>query len=158
MVTVYNRIGWFRDKIIAVLNKYVSNSILLSKIRCEVFIRAGLSKQCSTVLYYFHYFVPTSKSPVKKTELHLFLRERSIGKGILELLHVIEQLLELKCHSNVCGNLTDNSIKEVGSHSKINYVTAYLSSVMFLVRTRPYCTSSLTYSFYHHTMRTYLLL
>lgn len=111
--TVYNRIGWFKKKSIDILNRYVSKTIFLSKVMREDFIKAGLSEQRSTVLYNFHNFVPTSKEPVKKTELQLlFVGAIHREKGILELLHAIEQLPELKCHLSVCGKLTDNSIKE----------------------------------------------
>lgn len=113
METVYNRISWFKDKSISILNKYVSKTIFLSKVMREDFIKAGLSEQRSTVLYNFHNFVPTSKEPVRKPELQLlFVGAIHREKGILELLHAIEQLPELKCHLNVCGKLTDNSIKE----------------------------------------------
>lgn len=113
METVYNRIGWFKNKSIAILNKYVSKTIFLSKVMREDFIKAGLDEQKSTVLYNFHNFTPTNKDIEKKDGLQLlFVGAIHREKGIVELLHAIEQLPELKCHLNVCGKLTDNSIKE----------------------------------------------
>lgn len=113
MDTVYNRIGWFKEKSIDVLNKYVSKTIFLSKSMREDFIKAGLDEQKSTVLYNFHNFTPTNKIPEKKDGLQLlFVGAIHREKGILELLHAIEQMPDMKCHLNICGKLTDNSIKD----------------------------------------------
>ncbi len=113
MDTVYNRIEWFKAKSISVLNKYVSKTIFLSKVMREDFIKAGLDKHKSTVLYNFHNFTPTNKIPEKKDGLQLlFVGAIHREKGILELLHAIEQMPDLKCHLSICGKLTDNSIKD----------------------------------------------
>lgn len=113
METVYNRIGWFKEKSIDILNKYVSQTIFLSKVMREDFIKSGLDEQKSTVLYNFHNFTSTIKVPEKKKGLQLlFVGAIHREKGILELLHAIEQMPDLKCHLNICGKLTDNSIKD----------------------------------------------
>ena len=111
--TVFNRIGWFKHNSIVVLNKYVSKTIFLSKVMREDFIEAGLHEKKSIVLYNFHNFTPTIKVPEKKDELQLlYVGAIHREKGILELLHAIEQMPELKCHLNICGKLTDYSIKD----------------------------------------------
>lgn len=111
--TVYNRIGWFKEKSIAILNCYVSKTIFLSKVMREDFIDAGLDEQKSTILYNFHNFTPTINIPEKKEGLQLlFVGAIHREKGILELLHAIEQMPALRCHLNICGKLTDNSIKD----------------------------------------------
>lgn len=129
MDTVYNRIGWFKDKSIAILNKYVSMTIFLSKVMREDYIRAGLNEQKSTVLYNFHNFTPTTKELKRKDELQLlFVGAIHREKGILELLHALDQMPDLKCHLNVCGKLTDSSIKD-----EVDSLTAKLSDkVSFL--------------------------
>lgn len=123
METVYKRIGWFKSTSIKLLNKYVSQTIFLSRVMRDEFIRDGLAPERSTVLYNFHNFTPTSRAAEHKDDLQLlFVGAIHREKGILELLHAIDQLPNLKCHLNVCGKITDKSIE-----AEINYLKDKLS-------------------------------
>lgn len=111
--TVYNRIKWFKKRSIKLLNKYVSKTIFLSSVMRDVFVESGLLKEKSTVLYNFYDFTPTTKIYTKTNKLQLlFVGAIHREKGILELLKAIELLPDLNYHLNVCGKLTDNTIKE----------------------------------------------
>lgn len=112
--TVYNRISWFKKRSIKLLNNCVSKVIFLSKAMCNDFIQEGLNKNQSTVLYNFHSFEQTT---IWKYTPHEEIRLLYVGaihreKGIVELLAALSELSELGYHLNICGKLTDESIKD----------------------------------------------
>ena len=111
--TVYNRIGWFKKKSIQLLNKYVAKTIFLSKKMQQDFRREGLSQNQSAVLYNFHNLASTIKkvAPTNCLQL-LFVGAIHREKGILELLRALDILKEMNYHLNICGVLTDKSIKQ----------------------------------------------
>lgn len=113
METVYNRIGWFKKKSINILNQTVAKTIFLSKVMRDDFLSAGLKELNSTVLYNFHNFVPTTNICTTKDGLQLlYVGAIHKEKGILELLHAIEKSPKLNLHLNICGKITDNTIKD----------------------------------------------
>ncbi len=111
--TVYNRIGWFKMKSIKLLNRYVAKTIFLSKKMQQDFLTEGLSESKSIVLYNFHDLTPTSKKPIPANCLQLlFVGAIHREKGVLELLQALDSLQEMNFHLNICGKLTDKSIKK----------------------------------------------
>lgn len=111
--TVYNRIGWFKEKSIRLLNKYVDKVIFLSKVMSRDFIEAGLDEKRTVLLYNFYRFIPTEFVPSEEKEPLQLLYVGAIHreKGIMELLRALSEMANLNYHLNVCGKLTDNSIK-----------------------------------------------
>lgn len=112
--TVYNRISWFKKRSIKLLNNCVSKVIFLSKAMCNDFIQEGLNENQSTVLYNFHSFEQTTTggyTPHEELRL-LYVGAIHREKGIVELLSALSELPELDYHLNVCGKLTDESIKD----------------------------------------------
>lgn len=112
--TVYNRIGWFKKRSVKLLNNHVSKVIFLSKAMCHDFIQEGLHEKQSTVLYNFHSFEQTTtveRTPHEKFKL-LYVGSIHREKGIIELLTALSEMPELDYHLNVCGKLTDESIKD----------------------------------------------
>ena len=119
--TVYNRIGWFKKRSIKLLNNCVSKVIFLSKTMCNDFIQEGLNEKRSTVLYNFHNFERTITDECTPHEQLRLLYVGAIHreKGIIELLVALSEMPELDYHLNVCGKLTDESIKdEIEKYSK----------------------------------------
>ena len=113
METVFNRIGWFKNRALSIMNKYIDKSIFLSKVMQEEFISCGLQRDNATVLYNFHNLV-TTDIPEKiepKTLQLLFVGMLNKDKGIIELLTALTQMPELDYHLNICGKLVDKSIE-----------------------------------------------
>lgn len=142
MHTVYNRIGWFKKKSISLLNKYVDKVILLSKEMRNDFIHAGLDEGRTVVLYNFYRFVSTDittfeeKKPLQLLYVGAIHRE----KGITELLRALLEMPDLNYHLNVCGKLTDKSIKNEVEQMKqllgckvsfLGYVTGEAKTKLF---------------------------
>lgn len=119
--TVYNRISWFKKRSIKLLNNCVSKVIFLSKTMCNDFIQEGLNEKRSTVLYNFHNFERTITDECTPHEQLRLLYVGAIHreKGIIELLVALSEMPELDYHLNICGKLTDESIKdEIEKYSK----------------------------------------
>lgn len=114
METVFNRIGWFKQKAISIMNKYIRKSIFLSKTIQDEFFASGLSSDCGTVLYNFHNLAPAECLPKSdSTPLQLlFVGRIEKDKGIVELLTALSELSELDFHLNICGKLADKSIED----------------------------------------------
>lgn len=113
METVFYRIGWFKNRALSMMNKYIDKSIFLSKVMQEEFISCGLQRERATVLYNFHNLV-AADIPVRKetnTLQLLFVGMLNRDKGIIELLTALSQMPELDYHLNVCGKLVDKSIE-----------------------------------------------
>lgn len=113
METVFNRIGWFKNRALSIMNKYIDKSIFLSKVMQEEFIGSGLQNDHATVLYNFHNLAETTipqRSESNTLQL-LFVGMLNRDKGILELLTALSQMPDLDYHLNVCGKLVDRSIE-----------------------------------------------
>lgn len=112
MQTVFNRIGWFKQKSISIMNKFVSKSIFLSKAMQDEFFACGLKSDCGTVLYNFHNLTPAEE--LHKTDSNtlqmLFVGRLEKDKGIVELLTALSELPDIDYHLNICGKLADRSI------------------------------------------------
>lgn len=112
--TVYHKIGWFKKTSIRLLNKYVEKVVFLSKVMCRDFINAGLEEKRTEILYNFHRFAPAQLQAATETgklEL-LFVGAIHREKGIMELLQALSELSSVDFHLNVCGKLTDATIKD----------------------------------------------
>ncbi len=113
--TVYNRISWFKNKSIKIINEYVDKVIFLSEVMRKDFINAGVKDQRTTLLYNFYKFTPT-EIPVKEDRNSLqllFVGAIHREKGIIELLEALSTMPPyFDYHLNVCGQLKDYSIKE----------------------------------------------
>lgn len=114
METVFNRIGWFKNRALSIMNKYIDKSIFLSKVMQDEFISCGLQRNNATVLYNFHNLAPAECLPKSdSTPLQLlFVGRIEKDKGIVELLTALSELSELDFHLNICGKLADNSIED----------------------------------------------
>lgn len=114
--TVYNRIGLFKKKSIKILNTCVDKVIFLSKVMQENYIDLGLLKKKTIVLYNFYKFTPynAKKRDCKNSETLKMLYVGAIHreKGIIELLQAVSEMPNLNFHLNICGQLTDKSIKD----------------------------------------------
>lgn len=112
--TVFKRIGFTGKQTIHWINKYVDKVIFLSdKIRDE-FIQLGMIPERGTVLRNFHNLekVPVDQELPAIAQLHLlFVGAIHRDKGILELLTALIALPAIDFHLDICGMLTDQSIK-----------------------------------------------
>lgn len=121
--TVYNRINWFEKYSINILNNYVDKTIFLSEVMRNNFLEMKLLPSKTTVLYNFHNFTPIDNIPKNNKEEDLQLKLLYVGaihreKGIIELLSALSKLPDLNYHLNICGELTDPTIKEDIHHYK----------------------------------------
>lgn len=114
--TVYNRIGLFKKQSIRILNTYVDKVIFLSKVMQQNYIDLGLLKKKTSVLYNFYRFAPYPvdqlKCKNKETLKMLYVGAIHREKGIIELLQAVSEMPNLNFHLNICGQLTDKSIKD----------------------------------------------
>ena len=112
--TVFGRIGSFRKKCFRLMNRYVDKVLFLSENMRQEFVEMGLQASRTEVLYNFHCLAPlrSEEALPKNASLHLlFVGAIHRDKGIMELLTALDQLKEMDVHLDVCGKLTDPSIK-----------------------------------------------
>lgn len=146
--TVFNRIVFFKKRCFYIMNKYISKSIFLSEEMRKDFVRFGLSENRTSLLYNFYSFVPPLTSPKKnKGNIINLLYVGAIHKekGILELLYSIRECRDLNIHLNVCGKLSDSSIKqEIDTLSKeLGDRVSFLGFVSGLDKTNIYSSSDI---------------
>lgn len=112
--TVFKRIGFTGKQTIHWINKYVDKVIFLSDNIRDEFIQLGMKTERGTVLGNFHNLekVPADQELPVKAKLHLlFVGAIHRDKGILELLTALTALPSVDFHLDICGMLTDQSIK-----------------------------------------------
>lgn len=112
--TVFHRIGFVRKRLVRIMNKYIDKMVFLSKEIQAQFIAAGVNAAQTEVLYNFHCLVPFGQEkalpPVAKLHL-LYVGALHREKGVIELLTALAELSDVDFHLDVCGKLTDRSIK-----------------------------------------------
>ncbi len=110
--TVFNRIRFAEKWCLKILNKYVKKVIFLSDVMRKEFETHGLNPKLSSLLYNFHSLnqLPEKSMEVAGMQL-LFVGAIHREKGILELLRALNGIEDPKICLNICGKLTDLSIK-----------------------------------------------
>lgn len=112
--TVFNRIGFAEKQTIGWINRYVDNIIFLSDGIRKEFVQLGMQPERGVTLGNFHDLTEVSEEEnlTAKAKLHiLFVGAIHGHKGILELLTALSELPDLDYHLDICGVLTDQSIK-----------------------------------------------
>lgn len=112
--TVFRKIPKFlHRKLIENLNKNVSAVCFLSEVMRKQFISVGLNESICKTLYNFHdfNFKESSIKPVGKILNLLFVGMINRDKGIIELIKAINNLPDVPLHLNICGTITDESIR-----------------------------------------------
>ena len=113
--TVFSRIGFAGATSLRWINRYVDRMIFLTQGIREEFCQLGMAQDKGAVLGNFHDLQPMQQTDIlpRKAALHLlFVGAIHRDKGILELLTALAELPELDIHLDVCGTLTDQSIRE----------------------------------------------
>lgn len=114
IATVFNRIQPFKKMLIKYMNRYIAKTVFLSKEIMAQFVAEGLDADKCEVLYNFHNLEPIAENEKlpRTARLHLlYVGAIHREKGIIELLTALNQLHELDFHLDLCGRLTDQSIK-----------------------------------------------
>lgn len=118
--TVFNRIGFWQDRLIQIINSDVDKVILLSNEIKSQFIKLGMKPEKCEVLYNFYDFggyrfeEKTQSDELKLLYVGAIHRE----KGILELLHAVKKVSQkgYNIHLDICGQVTDFSIQDEFNH------------------------------------------
>ena len=111
--TVFEKIpAVLKKRILRIINKYVDKIVFLSKAIQRQFINCGFDEESTIVLYNFHKNEPRL-FPAYDTKLNLlFVGMINRDKGIIELLSAICGFSGEDVHLDVCGTITDDSIKD----------------------------------------------
>ena len=112
--TVFNRIGVFQKYLILCINKYINKVIFLSQKIENQFKEAGLEVSKTELLYNFYdlYFPLKERELIRRSKLHLiFIGAIHKDKGVIELLTALNNLTDVDFHLDLCGQLTDESIR-----------------------------------------------
>ena len=112
--TVFNRIKPLQKLMIQYMNHYVSKIVFLSQKIMAQFISEGLDADKCEVLYNFHNLEPIAEHEKlsRTARLHLlYVGAIHREKGILELLTALNDLSNLDFHFDLCGQITDQSLK-----------------------------------------------
>ena len=113
--TVFNRIKFFEKWCVKMMNTCLEKVIFLSNVMQKEFQEKGLSPDIAELLYNFHALEDLEESEQGKSEKEhlelLFVGAIHREKGILELLNAINSMENSNLHLNICGTLTDSSIK-----------------------------------------------
>lgn len=111
--TVFNKITLFRSALIRILNSNVDKIIFLTETIKNEFSSLGLDITKTEVLYNFHNLKPCNENKEKASGLYLiYIGAIHREKGILDLLNALVDLPDTDFHIDVCGKLTDQSIKK----------------------------------------------
>lgn len=110
--TVFNRIGFAEKWCLKVLNECVKEVVFLSDVMRQEFEAHGMNSELSRLLYNFHSLGHIPEENVKKEGMQLlFVGAIHREKGILELLRALCKIDDPNIRLNICGKLTDSSIK-----------------------------------------------
>lgn len=111
--TVFEKIpSILGKKALCILNSYVDKIVFLSKRIQAQFVQRGYDEKKTIVLYNFH---KNQCMPVDATDLKLnllFVGMINRDKGVLELLSAISGFSEDNIHLDICGSVTEDSIKD----------------------------------------------
>ena len=139
--TVFKWIRFAEAWCMKALNRYVDKVVFLSDVMKREFEEKGLEKSRTELIYNFHN-LPVAKAGDRQDEglRLLFVGAIHREKGILELLRALESIDDPSVTLDVCGMLTDQSIKEefetlvarLGSRVKLNgYVSGDAKAAVF---------------------------
>ncbi len=110
--TVFNRIHFAEKWCLKAMNRYLQKVVFLSRVMQHEFIDRGLESSRSELLYNFHNLTATETLSPKKDGLRLlFVGAIHREKGIMELLRAVKNLADSTISLDICGMLTDSSIK-----------------------------------------------
>ena len=114
--TVFNRIVVFKKWCVNIINKNVASLILLSEKIKDDFVSLGVNEELCKVLYNFHCLMPINQNSDifdrKGTLELLFVGAIHREKGVIELLKAMREFIGKPVHLSICGQLTDQSIKQ----------------------------------------------
>ena len=116
--TVFEKIPYpLHSRLIQLLNEHAERVCFLSERMKKQFISSGLNEEKAALLYNFS---DIDRTKVKKSICNnlskkrinlLFVGMINHDKGIIELLTAIQQMDANQIHLDICGSITDNSIK-----------------------------------------------
>lgn len=139
--TVFKRIRFAEKWCMKALNRYVEKVVFLSDVMKKEFEEKGLDRSRTELIYNFHNLPIASDMVKEEGALHLlFVGAIHREKGILELLRALESIDDPNVTLDVCGMLTDQSIREefealvarLGDRVKLNgYVSGEAKSAIF---------------------------
>ncbi len=139
--TVFNRIRFAEKWCLKNLNRSVRKVIFLSAVMRREFVEKGLNPDRTELIYNFHNLSVAGRvSSDRDTLKLLFVGAIHKEKGIIELLRALYALDDPKVTLDVCGMLTDPSIKaefetlteKLGERVKLHgYVSGEQKSTIF---------------------------
>lgn len=114
--TVFNRIGFWQNRLIHIINCDVDKVVFLSNEIKSQFIKLGMKPEKGEVLYNFYDFGGyrfKEKAWSDKLKL-LYVGAIHREKGILELLHAVKKVSQIgyNIDLDICGQITDVSIQD----------------------------------------------
>lgn len=111
--TVFNRISFARKQLIEDMNKHIDKVVFLTEHIRQQFVDEGLNSEKTEVLYNFHDLQPSNNKLQRTSNMHImYMGALHREKGVIELLTALTNLQNLDFHIDICGKLTDQSIKD----------------------------------------------
>ena len=111
--TVFNRISFARKQLIEDMNKYIDKIVFLTEHIRQQFVEEGLNPEKTEALYNFHDLQPSNNKLQRTSNMHImYMGALHREKGVIELLTALTNLHNLDFHIDICGKLTDQSIKD----------------------------------------------
>lgn len=129
--TVFNRIGFFRKKLLIMMNQHIAKSIFLLKEARKEFNSLGVQNEVTAVLYNFHDLIPRiTELPNKQLALNrpinlLYMGAIHREKGVIDLLKGLQLLDDKLYHLDVFG-----VIKDEGCRSEFENLLSTMPSVV----------------------------
>lgn len=111
--TVFNRISFARKQLIEDMNRYIDKVVFLTEQIRQQFVDEGLNLEKTEVLYNFHDLQPSNNKLQRTSNMYImYMGALHREKGVIELLTALTNLQDLDFHIDICGKLTDQSIKD----------------------------------------------